>query len=189
MASIMDTALYLLTEAPIKSMWISKGEKYRFCLPIIMLSYAWMYDEFKHPTISEMYQTDKYGVVISFASLSILRLSDCYLNLLHARRQDLNDNVPVVPAIRLVTYLSVFKIFCCNMIFKNHVSDYWLHRLAHFGWVALLGLCSLVTDHWFTILENGSNASTLRDNFIDNVIWTLGFGTPFVIMGISTAFF
>jgi len=121
-----------------------------------------MYNECRCAYISHIYQADKYGVVLSYAFLSIIKLftamSEQIAHLQGSSTPHFHRRI-----LKVLALTFGFKVVAFSFIFQHHTSDKQSHKNIHVLGVILLGLLQLL-DTTLTplivrhdVTDNGKN--------------------------------
>lgn len=119
--------------------------------------YWYYYDKCQNSFISRIYAQDKYGVVITYCVISMLRLYDDFTTLLRHSFMWTADSVSNVDQcqdlhlalnsfsvrMRSLGFFTIIRMLCFNFIFKHNTSKQLQHIRTHLGFVSLLGICSI----------------------------------------------
>jgi hypothetical protein len=146
---------------------------YKYSIILIVAIYHYFYDGWESSFISNIYQDDKYGIVIVFGIILALRYRDFVTNLKIKKfeeEQSVENNRPTMFSVKVKNRVEVIKlptnvdwrmkhidwqmkkgyfllvclqILAFNLIFKNNTSDVTSHRITHGIFVLLFILFSI----------------------------------------------
>lgn len=134
------------------------------------------YDNRKSAHISHIYQSDKYGVVISYA---VHVMAEVWF----ARKQA-NLSGAVHPEFLLLSerrmdlhlFLSLCKVLAFNFIFKNHTDDTAVRQGIHISFVVGLGVITAAD----VFVKHGHNGWY---NMLGRLMVCAGFGVTYKLFG------
>lgn len=140
------------------SQYIYNSDVYKYAIPVSVMTYFFVYDKMNKNFISRIYQSDKYGIVITYAVLLSLRTYDFITstnNLLRIEKRESvlktgkiptrygDTKMTLIAQQRAMFLIAVARILAFNMIFNNHTSTEKPHQLAHLIFIFTYGSISI----------------------------------------------
>lgn len=148
----------------IATQWVApllQDRKYRHLFTFSTSIYWLFYDNMKHSYISHIYSADKYGVVINYAVINLMKIFEMHNEIDSAEdrlgeqssrdqgktRTELREELRLYKS--AVTFLALSKVLVFNFIFKNHTDDDRYHQLIHVGFVFVLGTLTILSESFY----------------------------------------